>query len=320
MTSLKPLLLAQSATLRISVKMPFDFRHTFWKPSHFVTGLEVHSPTTSWRTFRIGPRYCGVRCEFVNRQVEVSIYADRSLNPAELEQLRARIAHSYGLVEDQSEFLSVAAKHPAMHAPLRRFRGMRQSCPENLFEIAIISLLLQNATIQRTRQMMDNLLRHHGRIVRFDKVELRAFFTPVEIGDISEELHREQNRLGYRAKYIPRFSEFFRERGDLLSAEVELLAQFQNVKGVGPYTTAIVASHASRDPSALGLDVWNRKILAKCLLGVEDAPPKEVMSACNAAFPGYEGLAALYLLEFEYIDRPLAPLVAENEDFIRVVD
>ncbi|MGH3869989.1 MAG: hypothetical protein ACRDSR_00490 [Pseudonocardiaceae bacterium] len=37
-----------------------------------------------------------------------------------------------------------------------------------LFEIAIISLLLQNATVARTTQMMTNLLDHYGRVVTFD--------------------------------------------------------------------------------------------------------------------------------------------------------
>lgn len=319
MNSDEAILLTPCATVRIPVTTPFDFRHTFWKPSHFFTGLEVHSLDVSWRTFRIGQRYCGVRCEFVDGFVLASIYADKLLDVAQIDQVSARITHSYGLAEDQRGFLEVAASHPAMHAPLRHFRGMRQSCPENLFEIAIISLLLQNATIQRTRQMMNNLLRHHGCIVQFDQVELRAFFTPSEIADTDEEVHREKNRLGYRAKYIPRFGDFFRERGDLLSADADLLAQFQSVKGVGPYTTAIVASHASRDPSALGLDVWNRKILARHLLNVEDADPKEVMRACTSAFPGYEGLAALYLLEYEYIDKPLAPLVSPTEGILRVV-
>jgi 3-methyladenine DNA glycosylase/8-oxoguanine DNA glycosylase len=244
--------------------------------------------------------------------VVATVFSDRDLTQVELDRMARRISHSYGLGEDISGFLALSDTVPVMRAPLALLRGMRQSCPENIFEIAIISLLLQNATIGRTRQMLDNLLHHHGRMVTFDTVELGTFFTPSEIVDVDEKTHRDVNRLGYRAKYIPRFATFFLGREGLLSADAELLDQFQQIKGVGPYTRAIVASHASRDPSALGLDVWNRKILAQRLLGVDDAEPVAVMAACTALFPGYEGLAALYLLEHEYSSHPAAPLIVDR--------
>lgn len=44
------------------------------------------------------------------------------------------------------------------------------------------------------------------------------------------------------------------------------MTNFQTIKGVGPYTATVIASHAVWDHSAIGLDVWNRKILARKFL------------------------------------------------------
>jgi 3-methyladenine DNA glycosylase/8-oxoguanine DNA glycosylase len=114
---------------------------------------------------------------------------------------------------------------------------MRQSCPENLFEIAIISLILQNATVARTTQMMTNLLDHYGLVAESYGVTLKAFFTPEEITGIDEATFREHDRLGYRAKYIGRFAEFFTTHDpDEVdhASKAELMTEFQTIKGVGP--------------------------------------------------------------------------------------
>ena len=289
-----PQRLEQVATLRLQTTDPFDFRHSLWKPSHFQTGLELHTADVSWRTFRMKETVIGARFEMRGTDLEAALFAELSLAADETATLAARFAHAYGLHDNLSGFLAFAERVPAMAEPLAALCGMRQSCPETLFEIAIISLLLQNATIQRTTQMMRNLLNHYGRVVEFDGVVLRAFFTPREVMSVPEDTFRTVDRLGYRAKYIGRFAEFFADLSDLLVLDEHIRSDFLKIKGVEPYTAAIVDSHASRDPAALGLDVWNRKIFAKRLLGVDDSAPEHVRAACDELFPGYAGLAALY--------------------------
>jgi 3-methyladenine DNA glycosylase/8-oxoguanine DNA glycosylase len=87
------------------------------------------------------------------------------------------------------------------------------------------------------------------------------------------------------------------------------MREFQTIKGVGPYTAAIIAGHAVRDPSALGLDVWNRKLLAKRFLDVDDAETGVVMAEMTRLFPGYEGLAGLYVIEDAYRKRAVVQLI-----------
>jgi 3-methyladenine DNA glycosylase/8-oxoguanine DNA glycosylase len=308
----EPILLKQVCVLTFRTSAPFDFRHTLWKPSHFPTELEVHTDSVSWRTFRLGDACFGIRFEMDGSRLMATIHCNQALGDAARTHLQRRIRHAYGVDEDLGPFIDLASRVDQMRDALAALNGMRQSCPENLFEISIISLLLQNATIHRSTQMMSNLLSNYGRIVQFDGVVLRAFFTPQEVMDVPEERFRTIDRLGYRAKYIARFAEFFADRSEALVLCPKLRSDFLEIKGVGPYTAAIVDSHASRDPSALGLDVWNRKILAQRLLGVADADPQDVQDVCSKLFPGYEGLAALYLVEHSYLERPMGPLISAN--------
>jgi 3-methyladenine DNA glycosylase/8-oxoguanine DNA glycosylase len=309
----EPRPLAHVDTLRLPVKQPFNFRYTLWKPSHFATGLEQHSQDRSWRTFRVGELACGVVMRMDGADIlRAEVYSDGQWLDADRDRLTARLIHSYGLDEDVAAFVALAKQVPPMREPLNALVGMRQSCPENLFEIAIISLLLQNATVARTTQMMTNLLDHYGRMAEFAGVRLKAFFTPEEIAGVDEATFRERDRLGYRAKYIGRFAEFFQAHDpDEVdhASKADLMNEFQTIKGVGPYTAAIIASHAVRDPSALGLDVWNRKLLAKRFLNVDDAEAAVVMAEMTKLFPGYEGLAGLYVIEEAYRERAVVGLV-----------
>ncbi|MFD4857758.1 DNA glycosylase family protein [Streptomyces atratus] len=123
---------------------------------------------------------------------------------------------------------------PSMREPLAALSGMRQSCPEDHCEIAVVALLLQNVTIARTTQMTRNLHTHHGRLVHFDGITLRAWFTPAELTDVTPETLKEQDRLGYRAKTLPHFAALFRDHTtEVLQAADDLVQTFLQIKGVG---------------------------------------------------------------------------------------
>lgn len=303
--------LKKACCFRLGVKKPFHFRCTFWKPSHFPTELEMHTEALSWRTFRFGKAVCGCRFEVDSDELMVTIFSNDRLSDEMRRRLVTRINTSYGLTEDISGFLSLARKIPALRSATQNLAGMRMSCPESIFEIAVISLLLQNTTVQRSSQMMRNLLDFYGKVVNFDGVTLRCFFAPEDLLDVTEEALREKCRLGYRAKYLPAFAKFFSEVDDdelrALGRDT-VLSRLQSIKGVGPYTANIVASHALRDKGVVALDVWNTKIAGVAFLGREDASAEEVSVELHRILPGLAGLALLYLIEYKYYKNPVAPL------------
>jgi len=86
------------------------------------------------------------------------------------------------------------------------------------------------------------------------------------------------------------------------------MAEFETIKGVGPYTSAVIVGSAVRDPSALGLNVWNRRILAERFLGLDNADAPTVQAKMTKLFPGNEGLAALYVIEDIYKDQAVVSM------------
>jgi 3-methyladenine DNA glycosylase/8-oxoguanine DNA glycosylase len=269
---------------------------------------------------RVHDAVIGLRVDSVGtRRVLVSVYSDRPLRDDERDHILRRVTSSYGLNDDLSSLnAQLAIKGEGLGVD--RVRGMRISCPESVFEIAIISLLLQNTTIARTTQMMRSLLSSYGHRVRFDGVSLRAFFSPAEIASVEEARLRAESRLGYRAKYLPEFAKHFRSDGNVGTpdSKAHLVQDLELIRGIGPYSAAVIASAALRDPRAVPLDVWNVQILHDALLGSPGRDRDAVLDALTSRFQGLEGLVSLYIIESRFLASPIDPLFVSVAEARRV--
>ncbi|MET9956035.1 hypothetical protein ABZ135_31445 [Streptomyces sp. NPDC006339] len=305
---------ADTLPLPVTGSGPFDFRHTFWKPSHYPTALEAHTADRSWRTFRIDDLVLGVAVrQEDDRTLVADVHTDGEYKPEHRDRLRRRLIASYGLDEDLAAFHDLATGVPLMNAPLAALAGMRQSCPEDFFEISVIATLLQNTTIARSEQMTRSLLTNYGHLVHFDGITLRAWFTPAEIADIPAATFRAVDRLGYRDKYLVALAAFFRDHtSEEVAAMPNRAEVLQQIKGVGPVTAAVFNSHASRDPSDYPVDVWSRRIYSQLLFGTDDQDEKTIRTRMSELFDGHAGTAALYLLEHQFVGAPVAPLLTPD--------
>ncbi len=72
----------------------------------------------------------------------------------------------------------------------------------------MIYIVLQNATVRRTIQMMNALLEKYGDRVKFDEKELYVFWAPKKLNKVSEKDLRSL-KVGYRAKFLKRITEDF---------------------------------------------------------------------------------------------------------------
>ncbi len=296
-------------------KPPFNFRLTFWKPSHFETGLECHTRTTTWRTFRLqGGVNCGVKAYMDGPILVCDVWSDNGWNVNLRERLERRLQRAYDLHRGMKQFSELARSDKALLPAWRALRGMRPSCPESVFEIAVVSLLLQNTTIKRSTSMMRALLEHIGHEVSFAGRNLKMFFSPTEALGAREADLRQVCKLGYRAKYLGPYGEFFAQIDDDAFREGNretIMGSLREIKGVGPYTANVIGSHALRDDSALPLDVWNRRIFAR-RLGLRSSEASKVGHAMRRRFGHFAGLAALYFIEHEFLATPLEPLLEDG--------
>lgn len=294
------------------VTRPFNFRYTLWKPSHFVTGLEIHTLDTTWRTFRESDTIFGVRLRNADpNRVRLDVWSQGDGNSALLDRLLLRIRRCYGFDDDPRPFTHLLRKNG--HA--RQFKPLlnsRISCPESIFEIAVLSVLLQNTTIARTTQMLRNLLITAGTIVDFDGVQLWACFTPAELAAVGDTTLRGFCRVGYRAPTLQAIGDYFVHAGNEseLSSSAALIDHLLEVRGIGPYSAAVIAHAALRDLRAAGLDVWNTRLAANLFGLKEDATRDEVLTQLSKHYPGFEGIALLYITEAAFVSAPLDPLTA----------
>ena len=86
---------------------------------------------------------------------------------------------------------------------------MRKSSAHDLYELMIIAVFLQNATIRRTVQMtIAATLGRFGTKVQFDLKALFAMWLPFDLEPVTEE-YLKGLKIGYRAKFIKRLSSDF---------------------------------------------------------------------------------------------------------------
>jgi N-glycosylase/DNA lyase len=178
---------------------------------------------------------------------------------------------------------------------------MRVNCANSLYELLMISIVLQNATIKRTIQMMNNLFTAYGSKLKFDSKELFTYWNPEDLSGVDEEELRAL-KVGYRAKMIKRVSEAFsrREIDELklrrMSTE-DSKQELMKLYGVGPATAQIILGGYLRKYDAFNLKgkFWEQKILSRVVFGKKLVPSNEIIREFNKRYGKWRGLAFHYI-------------------------
>lgn len=296
-----------------------DFRLTLWKPSHFPTRLEIHACGVAWRTFVLAGEPVGVRLEDRGNVWRCTVYGvPGTWNADAQSRLEARLRKAYGFAEEVDGLARLCNEDEGLRAVAGPFAGMRGSCPENLFELTVLAILLQNTTMRRSRDMLDAILRLAGRPVRFDGMDLFCFCTPKALLKMGVARLRQEARVGYRDQVLSSVAAFFVDHpvecpGDGYD-RAGLMETLCRIKGVGPYTAGIVASSVFRDPRAYGLDVWKRKIIGTALALDKSMSDLDLRNLLTSRYAPYEGLVVDMLVESACLPSPVCPVYPTREE------
>jgi 3-methyladenine DNA glycosylase/8-oxoguanine DNA glycosylase len=177
-------------------------------------------------------------------KIKLSIYSERKLKKEEIESIVNEINFRYGLNEDISEFCNKFKSDKFLKLPIKRLKGMRINCANSLYELLIIAIVLQNATVRRSVQMMNNLFNTYGSKLKFDNKELFAYWKPEDLANVKEEELRSL-KVGYRARMIKRVSDSF-VKGEINEFELRKMTteedkdELMKLYGVGPATAQII--------------------------------------------------------------------------------
>jgi N-glycosylase/DNA lyase len=178
---------------------------------------------------------------------------------------------------------------------------MRVNCANSLYELLIISIVLQNATVRRTIQMMDNLFKAYGSRMEFAGKELLAYWNPNDLNAVEEGALRAL-KVGYRAKMIKRVSKAF-ARGEIDELTLRRMTtddarqELMKLYGVGPATAQIILGGYLRryDTFDLKGKFWEQKILSRTLYGKALVPADEITDEFKKRYMEWRGLAFHYI-------------------------
>ncbi|MGO9604638.1 MAG: DNA-3-methyladenine glycosylase family protein [Candidatus Binataceae bacterium] len=307
--------LRKRATFQIRPTPPFHFDGTFHKPSHFPAPLNTWQPGRFWQTLRVGRRLYGIRIDDVgtNARLRVSVFHSRSVSAPDLETLKSELVWRFDLDANLREFARLARKDRHTRAVFRRWRGTRDSCFSSLYELFVIAILLQNATIRRTVQMMRALLDAFGTRLTFDSQSLFAMWRPEDLAGVSEDELRAL-KIGYRARFLKRLSDDF-SRGIVNEIELRALDLEQARKallklyGVGPETARILLYPACHRYAPLShIAPWQQKIYSRLFYDQALVPTRRILKDLNARYGDYASLAVAYVWEDLFWRHSRAPI------------
>jgi N-glycosylase/DNA lyase len=282
--------------------VPFHFDGTFHKPSHFPDKLDCWSLGKYWQAMRLGKRLFGLKIENKEPKIEVSVFYDGVIGNNEIETVKQEIIWRFDLNADLTEFNLLAKSDKRFYPIFKKWLGMRISCGENLYELLIISVVLQNATVKRTVQMMEALLGNYGAKLEFDGKEIFAIWLPQDLNEVSEQDLRNL-KIGYRAKFIKRLSQDFVEgkvdeykiRGlDKEDAKKELMKLY----GVGPETARILLFEVCHHYDTFDhIAPWQQKIYSQLFYQQPMVATDKIRDDIQKQYGKYSMLAVHYIWE-----------------------
>jgi 3-methyladenine DNA glycosylase/8-oxoguanine DNA glycosylase len=290
----------------VKPKAPFNFDATVHKPSHFPAPIEDYVEGVYWQTMRFGGKVLGLKMEnkgtIDNPAIRLTFFSEVPLTKKETDAIVKEIRWRFDLDGDLSQF-SERFEHDNLLGPvLQKWRGMHVSCGNSLYELLVISIVLQNATVKRTVQMMEALLDKYGTKVKFDGKELYAFWEPKRLQRATEQELREL-KVGYRAKYLKKTSEDF-VKGVVDELKLRHIAmekakeELDKLYGVGPASASILLFEALHHYETIDkIGPWEQKIYSRLLFNKELVPAETLLQEIHKRYGKWETLAMHYIFE-----------------------
>jgi len=302
----KTIALNAKFTVEVKPKAPFNFDATVHKPSHFPAPLDDYREGVFWQTMRLGNKVIGLK--MVNRGsvdsplISLTFFSEKPLSKSEQNELVKEVKWRFDFDSDLSEF-SESLRHDEILGPLlSKWRGMHVMNGTSLYELLVISILLQNATVRRTVQMMQALLDKYGTKVRFDGKELYAFWTPTRLHRATEQELRAL-KVGYRAKYLKKTSEDF-VKGVVDEFQLRQMSmeeakkELDKLYGVGPASASILLFEALHHYDTIEkIGPWEQKIYSRLLFNKELVPEKTLLQDIEKRYGKWKTLAIHYIFE-----------------------
>jgi len=285
---------------------PYNFDATVHKPSHFPSSDNEWEKGKYWITMVWRDKLLGLKLEnkgtTAKPKIKLTVYSKRALSKEFKQDLIPEIEWRFNLKSDISEFDKILKKDKTLGSLFKKWRGMKPVAANSFYETLIIYIVLQNATVRRTHQMLENLFDKFGKKVKFDNKILSTFWKPETMGKAPEQVLRDL-KLGYRTKFLKKISEQFArgEIDELQAREMdreELEKEALKLYGIGPASVEYLLFEDFYHYDALEtIPPWEQKIMSRLLFNKKLVSTKRILDFFKKKYKGWEKLAFHYVWE-----------------------
>lgn len=300
-------------TARLQPRPPFDFEATVHKPSHFPAPIEAYRPASPfdgpasyWQTLRWNDEPLGLRLIEAGcpetPAIDLTVFAKSPLADTTCAAIEREVGWRFDIQADLAPFEHRCAADPLLAPVLKRRRGMRIKTGGSLYEMLVIYVVLQNATVRRSVQMTTALLERYGTPLAFDGHSLYAFWSPEALAAAPEEELRGL-KVGYRARTLKRLSEAFAE-GEVDEARLRRLSneearrELMQLYGIGPASVWYLLFEVLHRYDALDhVSPWEQRIYSRLFFDEELVPADRIIDEAKRRWGPWRMLAAHYLFE-----------------------
>ena len=252
-----------------------------------------------WEGKRLGLKFTNLG-NAEKPKIKLEIYSKEKLREEFLRRLTPEIRWRFNFDQDISDFCRKYEKDKFLAPLISKWKGVKPIAANSLYESLMIYIVLQNASVRRSVQMLEALFENFGKKLKFDRKVLSAFWEPRKILKAGERKLREL-KLGYRAKFILKISEQFSsgylEEEKLRSMKKDdLKKELLKLYGIGPASLEYLLFEDFYFLNSLEtLPPWERKIMSRLLFG-RLVSEKRILNFFKR-YRGYEKLAFHYFWE-----------------------
>lgn len=305
---------------------PFNFDGTVHKPSHFPSSDNDYQKGIYWQTMRHGGRALGLRMankgSIDDPLVGLTIYAEKKIPADEIRTITRELEYRLHMTADLGDFYEQFTDDDILGPVIERWRGMRVMVNASLYEFLVIATVLQNATVRRSTQMLENLFQKYGTKVAFSRKELTAYWAPEAI-DLASDEELRALKVGYRSGQLKRQARPF-VSGDLDELRLrtlpsdELRTLLLDIYGIGPASVWYVMFEVFKRYDALDyISPWEQKIYSRLLFDKELVDCDVILDEVGARWGQWKMLAVHYIFEDLFWRRRNEP-VPWLEELIRL--
>ena len=302
---MSPIKLNHKETISLTPQAPYNFDANFHKPSHFPSSDNFWEEGNYWISMLWKGQELGLKFENTGTidkpEVKVDIYSQRALLENFVYSLISEIRWRFNFDSDVSEFCEEYKNDKVLGSIIKKWKGMKPIAANSLYETLIIYIVLQNATVKRSVQMLENLFEKFGQKLEYDGKILSTFWEPKKIVASSEQELRNL-KVGYRVKFITKITEQFvnKEIDEFALRKMdreEVRKAMLKLYGIGPASVEYLLFEDFYFCEVLEtIPPWEQKIMSRLIFHKDLVLIGQLLEFFRK-FKGWEKLAFHYIWE-----------------------